>query len=677
MSQSDKACEDGQDEVEVLRARVGELEVERQRLLDAENALRESNQRFRTLIENLADAVFAHDLEGHLVMVNQAACENSGYTREELLKLTVADIDAGAVARDDRIRFWFKLRPGEAVTFQVVHRRKDGSTYPAEVRLNRIDLDGRPAILAVARDISERVRIQRDYQNLFERMIDGFALHEIILDEEGEPVDYRFLAVNPAFEKQTGLTADQIVGRTVREVLHEDVDYWIRVYGDVALTGKAVHFERYSRELGRHYEITAFRPAERRFACIFEDITARKQAEAERDRLEAELRQAQKMEAVGQLAGGVAHDFNNLLTVIIGNTDLMAALLKKAAPAQTVETCQTAIEQIQQAGQRGAALTQQLLGFSRRQPPTLTTFDPNTVVKNMVEMLRRLIGEGIDIELVQAPDAHFLRGDPAQIEQAIMNLGVNARDAMPRGGTIWIETANVELDESYVASRIDARPGPYLMISVRDTGVGMNQEILPHIFEPFFTTKEIGKGTGLGLATVYANVRQAGGHITVETAPGQGTTFRMYFPAQPRLERNDAANHAQPAAAVGGTVLLCEDETMVRRLAANELRQAGYTVLEARSGEDAIRVADAHDGPLHLVLTDVIMPGMDGRELVSRLKQRHAGFGVLYMSGYTGDIIDGETLIQNGQDFIAKPFGIDALLDRVQAILAGREPKPD
>jgi signal transduction histidine kinase len=379
---------------------------------------------------------------------------------------------------------------------------------------------------------------------------------------------------------------------------------------------------------------------------------------------EDRLRQAQKMEAIGQLAGGIAHDFNNLLGVIVGHGEL---LLRKLPPD---DRRRTRVESILDAASRGAALTRQLLIFSRQQPVEARPVDLNSVVLGIERMLNRVIGE--DIEIATELDENLARvsADPAQLEQVLMNLAINARDAMRRGGRLILETANVELDDGYARSHPDARAGPYAMLAVSDTGHGMDADTLSHIFEPFFTTKEVGKGTGLGLATVYGIVRQSGGHVAVYSEPGKGTTFKVYLPPTRAASAPAATVPRQEVARTGTeTVLVVEDDAPLRSVVHQVLEGAGYQVIDGVDPEAALAAARQHAGPVHLVLTDVVLPGLSGPELAARVLAGRPSARVLYMSGYTGTAAGHHAALPPGQAFLQKPFSVDTLLRRVRETL--------
>lgn len=398
---------------------------------------------------------------------------------------------------------------------------------------------------------------------------------------------------------------------------------------------------------------------------ILHDITERKH-------LEEQVRQSKKMEAVGQLAGGVAHDFNNMLTIIAGHGDLLAE------DSTLTDDQRRSIEQIRQACVRASSLTAQLLAFSRRQVMQPKVLNLNDVVANVEPMLRPLVGEHITLFTVLSPGLGHVRADPNQLEQVLINLTMNARDAMPDGGTLTIETGGCDLDEDVInRQRLDARPGRYVSLRVADTGVGMDEQILSRIFEPFFTTKPKGKGTGLGLSTVYGIIKQSGGTIAVCSRPGQGASFTIYLPRVEEPACADNTDTKSPDAFEGTeTVLVAEDEPGVRSLVRDSLRLKGYTVLEAGNGTEALALAERHSGPIHLLLTDVIMPQMNGRELSERLKARRPGLKVLFMSGYTDDAVLRHGVVTEDLQFIQKPFTPSALAGKTRNVLDAHDAKP-
>ncbi len=401
-------------------------------------------------------------------------------------------------------------------------------------------------------------------------------------------------------------------------------------------------------------------------AAVEREINAVKMRR-DRIRLEEQFRQAQKMEAVGRLAGGVAHDFNNLLTVITGYSDMLLAS-RDLKPAQ-----RTALEEIRRSAERGGALTHQLLAFSRRQPLEARTLRVNDLVMQIEKLLHRLIGEDIELVTIPAASQDAVEADPGRLEQVIMNLAVNARDAMPSGGKLTIETGTVHLDESYSARRLGVQPGPHVTISITDSGIGMDDETQSHLFEPFFTTKKPGRGTGLGLATAYGIIRQSGGAIGMFSELGKGTTARIYLP----LAKGKALPVAEKAAGRGTltgaeTILVVEDEARVRKLMVDVLMSRGYTVLEATRGQEAVRISKKHKGKIDLALVDVVMPEMSGPDLVRELLPSRPQMRVLYISGYTEEAIVHHGIPESGNAFLQKPFVPDALALKVREVLDAR-----
>jgi PAS domain S-box-containing protein len=475
-----------------------------------------------------------------------------------------------------------------------------------------------------------------------------------------------YLDVNESFLRNSGYTREEIIGRTTTELgiyaIPGERDRLRRVLeGHGVILNLEVHRRIKSGEVrvGLTSSELITLNGERCILTTTNDITDRKQ-------LEEQLVQAQKMEAIGRLAGGIAHDFNNLLTAIIGYSQL----LLRRAPAD--DPSRQELEEIQKAGERAATLTGQLLAFSRRQVLQPKILDLNMVIADIGKMLQRLIGEDVELRTHFDLRIGLAKADPGQVEQVVMNLAVNARDAMPHGGKLTIETANAYLDESYAGQHAEVQPGPYIMLAMSDTGTGMDKQTQARIFEPFFTTKEQGKGTGLGLSTVYGIVRQSGGHISVYSEPGRGTTFKVYLPqANESCPARDPLAPAPELLSGTETVLIVEDEDAVRQLTQQVLKANGYTVLEASNPNDALGLAASFREQIHLLISDVVMPGMNGGALVSHLSQLRPTTRVLYISGYAEDAIVQHGILDSGTPFLPKPFTPDGLLRKVRKVLDG------
>jgi two-component system, cell cycle sensor histidine kinase and response regulator CckA len=400
---------------------------------------------------------------------------------------------------------------------------------------------------------------------------------------------------------------------------------------------------------------------------VHTNITDRKRAEAEHAKLEEQLRISQKMEAVGRLAGGIAHDFNNLMTVVLGYSEIV---LNKAKENAAIVGD---VEQIHKAGVRATNLTRQLLAFSRKQVLKPEVINLNDLMGEIEKMLQRLLGEDIDILLKGHPNLGHVMADKGQLEQVLMNLAINARDAMPTGGNLTLETANVDLDEEYAASHDGVVPGPHVMVAVTDSGCGMNEEVRSRLFEPFFTTKGPGKGTGLGLATVFGIVKQSGGNIRVYSEPGKGTTFRIYLPrVEKRADKDRPSSEICKPSKGDEAILLVEDEASVRGVILSMLEGTGYSILSACNGDEALKICKERKGRIDLLLSDVVMPGISGREMATQLAKVHPETKVLFMSGYTDDAIQHHGVLEPGTAFIEKPFSQVKLTRKIREVLSGK-----
>ncbi|HEX7671981.1 MAG TPA: ATP-binding protein, partial [Polyangiaceae bacterium] len=541
--------------------------------------------------------------------------------------------------------------------------RKDGSTMWAELKTRFIHNDGAGvSVIGVSRDITERKRaeevlrgLEHRYQSLFKNMLEGFAYCRMLYDEHDLPADFVYLDVNAAFGRLTGL--QNVIGRKVSDLLpgiKESSPELFERYGRVARTGIPERFEFDFKPLKQWLSISVYSPARDDFIAVFQDNTGQK-------KLEAQLRQSQKMEAIGQLAGGVAHDFNNMLAVILGFGELALAKVEPENPLRADLT------EMVHAAQRSADLTKQLLAFARRQPVSPSVVDLNALISSLQKMMGRLVGEGIAVRFAPGPDLWPVLIDPTQVDQIVANLVTNARDAIANVGTISLATANETIEER--GEGVGILPGEYVVLTVTDSGSGMDEATREHIFEPFFTTKQHGKGTGLGLATVYGIVRQNGGFIDIASEPGAGTTFTIYLPravgmAEPPAEMKDAGARTGLE-----TILVVEDEPQVLKLAKMGLERNGYTVLTAESPAAAITLCRDRPGPIHVLVTDVVMPLMNGRDLNARLREMRPDLRTVFMSGYTANVMADHGLIEEGLFFLQKPFSLDALALKVREAL--------
>ena len=633
-----------------------------------EEDLRGSEARFRTLVEQAADAFFVHGRDGRFLDVNRRACESLGYGREELLNMGVSDIEEGLDLEQVQ-RAWDDLETNRHLTLRGRQKRKDGSTFPVEVRLGSYLQNGERLYLGLARDISERElseELIREASRRLELATTSAGLGVWDLDVAAGTLVWneRMFELYDLARENFDCSRESWIA-----TLHPADRDRVLAAADSALSGSG-EFDTEFRVVtagGRVKTLTVNAAVVRdsqgnalRMIGLNRDITRQRS-------LEAQLLQAQKMEAVGRLAGGVAHDFNNNLTVILGYAELSKLVQING------ETFHEYLDQIIRAAEHSRDITQQLLAFSRNEIIAPRQVDLNHLVRQTEKTLARLIGEDVHLSLTTPEGIWSVLIDPSQVNQIIMNLAVNARDAMPAGGGLNIETRNLRLDEIYCLSNPEARPGEYVQLTVSDTGVGMDREVLAHIFEPFYTTKGVGKGTGLGLATVYGIVCQNNGFIKVYSEPGKGAAFALFFPRM-IPENGSLVEAAQLLAAGEGSVLLVEDEANVRQMAQLMLESAGYSVLVATSPAEALEFCRRPELVIDCLLTDVIMPGMNGVELSGAVRGLRPGIGMVYMSGYTADMIARHGVLAPEVVFVQKPFDVNSLNGKVQeAIRSSRK----
>jgi PAS domain S-box-containing protein len=633
--------------------------------------LLEREELFHLISENAADMIAVVDMKGNRLFNSLSYQKIMGYTPEELQAYSGFD----QIHPEDRDRVMKAAaeaqKSGVGKTLEYRLRHKNGSWLSLESTSSVIfDAAGQPEKLVIVnRNITERklaeqalLRSESDFRSVVEDA--PYAIYRATLGGE-------FLQTNPALQKILGYAS---AAELRRKNLAADIFRFPAEYQRlIELLNRTQEIKDIEMEWkkkdgtpvtlrcsGRRVQPENGSPSY--FEFFAEDVT-------EKRVLEKQLRMAQKMEAIGRLSGGIAHDFNNHLGVIIG----YSRVLRKALSARDA-LCEHAME-IEKAGQRAASLTKQLLAFSRQQVLTPTVLNLNTLASDMESMLPRLLGEDIAVSLTLDPDLGSVKADPSQVEQVIMNLAVNARDAMPSGGKLKIRTANVEMDQAYTRTHPGSRAGQYVLLEVTDTGMGMDHGTLAHIFEPFFTTKEVGKGTGLGLATVYGIVKQSNGYIWVNSAPGKGASFEIYLP---RHVGPSVVEEPKPPAVEkpsgSENILLVEDASPLRKLAQTFLESAGFRVWSAASGEEALDVAARSGVNFDLLLTDVVMPGINGRALAEQLLPRQPGMRVLYVSGYTDSFIAGHGVLDPGTYLVHKPFTEEELIQRAREVLDGGQP---
>ncbi len=625
--------------------------------------LRTAGLRFGGVVQISEDAIMTIDEEQNITLFNPGAEKIFGYRADEVLGKPIhlllperyRHLHAAHVrqfgASSDALRAM-----NERGT--IYGLRKDGTEFPAEASISQYQADGVKIMTVRLRDISERELAERGLRQL--AAIVESSQDAII----GEDLNGYIKSWNPGAERMYGYTAEETVGRDARMLLAPGASDEVSVNVEHARQGISSTYETVRvRQGGKRIEVALTVSPIRNKAGEVTGVSTIARDITERRRLEEQLRHSQKMEAVGRLAGGVAHDFNNLLSIIIGHAYLLQSSSSDGEPMRF------AADQIMSAAERASGLTRQLLAFSRKQVLRPEIIDLNNITASLGKILPRLIGEDISLRIVPGANLRHIKADPGQLEQVIMNLVVNARDAMPNGGKLTIETANIYFDEAE-ARHHNVEPGDYVLLAVSDTGHGMDEQTRARIFEPFFTTKEPGKGTGLGLATVYGIVSQSNGYIWVYSEPGQGTTFKIYFPVVTAAVPAARAAHGPELKVCGTeTVLLVEDETGLRELLTHVLENQGYKVISAARGPDALREVAQYEGAIHLLLTDVIMPDMRGQELAEQLQRRYADMSVIYMSGYTDNALIHSGSMPPGTRFLQKPFTPDVVLRRVREVL--------
>ncbi len=655
------ACKDIQDGLKSCQSKVDRLERFARKLID-------KHLRTQSVLKTAVDGIVTITERGVIQSFNPAAEKIFGYTQKEVVgqKVNILMPEPHRSRHDHYVQSFIDTGQRKIIGIgrETMGRRKDGSTFPIELAVSEVVVGKRRYFSGIIKDITQRHQSASALKNseerfrvLVEAMNDGLAVQD---------ADGKIVYVNPRFCEILGYDQQCLMGKMVTDLMDTASQIVLQSElegrpspqaGMVELqmekdNGDPLHVHVAAKAI--HSPIGKFRGS----FVVITDVTQVK-------KLQRQLIQSQKMEAIGRLAGGVAHDFNNLLTVILGYVDLSMEELAKQDPLYKN------LLQIDDAAKRAGKLTRQLLAFSRKQVLQPVVIELNSIVSDLEEMLHRLIGEDILLNTWLDPKAGAIKADPGQIEQVIVNIAVNARDAMPDGGQLTIETHHVRLVEGHLGIETDVPPGDYAMIAVTDSGIGMNQETQARIFEPFYTTKPKGQGTGLGLSTVYGIVKQSGGEIALYSEPGNGTCFKVYLPRAHPDSDTPAVEERTPAPACGSeTILVVEDEDALRTLVVDGLKRCGFSVLEAPDGPTALeRYAGEDAEQIDLILTDVVMPRMNGKELVTRLKPTHPDAKILYISGYTDDAIVNHGVLEPGTPFLHKPFTLDQLIRKIQALL--------
>ena len=646
-----------------------------------EDALRESEKKYRLLTEKMTDIVWIVDMNFHTLYITPSVRVVLGFSPEERIPLEAEEqmtpaslaLAIETLTRELVIEGQGLGDPDRTVNLLLEYYHRDGSTRWLETTIGglRDDQGVLKELHGVSRDVTARKQAEeavKKGEEMLRLITENMSDMIRVTDLQGNNI-----YVSPSHVKGLGYTLEERVGKSAFDVVHpDDIEMIINKYAEGLATEKRIKVEYRVRHADGHYvwldtvadllrndqgEPTAVVMSSR-------DISDRKIMEEERQKLEQQLLQSQKMDAIGQLAGGVAHDFNNMLSVIIGNTEMVINKLGHSDPLRLQ------MQDIMNAGMRSADLTRQLLAFARRQTVSPKVLDLNDTVSRMLKMLQRLIGENIKLIWKPGQKPWSVRMDPSQIDQLLANLTVNARDAMNKAGEIIIETSNTICDEAYRQTHPEWIPGEYVVLSVSDDGCGMEKETMDNIFEPFFTTKKDGQGTGLGLATVYGIVKQNDGFINVYSEPGMGATFRIYLPRYRDEILKPADDPVEIEVQMGSeTILIVEDEASVLKLSQDMLEMLGYKVLAAGTTDQAFRLVREYAGHIDLLLTDIVMPDMNGKELAERMIPLKPGMKCLYMSGYTADVIARQGILDKGIQFISKPFSLRDLSVKIREVL--------
>jgi len=648
---------DFSDKSSILQATVRDITKFKQ----TEEALREGEEKFRTVIENLPQGVFVHDLDGHIIMINKASCENTGYTRDELLDMKMTDVDPECLSEKEGKKLWSELQKGGFKRIGSFYRRKDDSSYPVEIHVNAITLKGKPMILSIVQDITERIEREEEYK----RLINGMNDTVFVID-----FNRKFVEVNDTAVKSLGYSREELLSMGPQGIDSSISDKGISLLIEGMKTDEIQVFEtEHKTKSGNKIpvEISSSRvtyKGEPAILSIARDITERKKAEEEKEKMNSQLLQAQKMESVGRLAGGIAHDFNNLLTAIIGYGHLLYDEMKQEDPNKEM------MEEILRAANQAANLTGQLLAFSRRNPVKLEVIDLNSLVIGIEKMIERLTGENINFSCMIHEDQLNIKADPTQLEQIILNLIVNARDAMPKGGKIIAKTEKVNISDGDTNDIPYSYAGDFACLSVTDTGLGMDKKTVSKIFDPFFTTKKT--GTGLGLSVVHEIIKKLEGWVNVESTPEKGTTFKVYLPVSYEKKTSDEKETISMAELHGNgeLILVIEDERITRKFIIKALKENGYSVLETEKIEEAREIFNNKEDDIKMVFSDIVLSDGSGLEFAKEIKSKNKEIKILLSSGYIDEKAELSYIAEKKFSFLGKPYDVLKLLKAIKKVLS-------
>ena len=632
-----------------------------------ELSYRESEEKYRELIEGTQDLITHVDRHGNFTFVNHVAKKILGIMPEESIGMSAFEF----IHPDDRDMTieWFnngvaqKKKQSKLENRQINVKTGELHTVFWSSSFHFNDSGELTGIGSIGRDITQTRTAEQNYQNLFDKMPDGYVIYDIIYNDTGQPVDYRFLKINPAYEKLTGRKAADLIGKTLLEVFPNKIKKWMDIVGEIVLKDEPAMFEYFFEKQDKHFEMTAYKLEQNRFACLSQDITLRKKAEKDKRIVREQLRHSQKMEAIGTLSGGIAHDFNNILTTVLGYADMAKGNIPDGNLAKNQ------IDAVIKAGNRAKDLVKQILAFSHKAEESLLPVDVQLLINETISFLRATIPSSIKIESNITPDCGYILADPTQIHQILMNLCTNSSHAMEdESGVLYIDSSVVELQAKDLENGSFQKPGFYILLSVRDTGSGIEEELLDRIFDPFFTTKEVGEGTGMGLSVVHGIVKRHKGIIKVESMPGKGTTFKLFFP---RIETSphEEPEHRSLFPVGKENILIVDDDVDIANLTRKRVEVFGYTATAMTNSLKALELFRSDPGAYDLLITDQTMPDMTGEQLAKELLTIRPDIPIIMCTGYSSKIDANKANKIGINGFLMKPFDNAELTKTIRQVL--------